>query len=314
MKWIPIGVTVLLALLVSTLNAMPPAATPASASTKELLEQFVKTQGSYQQCDVAHTLAKRKDSAEVVKAMLPHLAAENRCTRCNAGYVLASHGDDRGFDAVLKELTDDTPRPAQPDSIRSDGKPDVAGQIISDRYYAAGMLAALKDARAVPALVKMLDAPRLDCKAAYALGAIGSRDAIEPLKAAVGQGGRPEFQVFALWALAKLGESSGTDRLLDVLHTGAAPQRARAAELLGSLKDPRILPALTAVLSDDEIVHVRRQAIYGLMLLGDPAAIPALEKAMKDETPVISGATKTISDVSREAIARLRSATAVDGK
>ncbi len=61
---------------------------------------------------------------------LSYLDAENRRTRCNAALVLIGLGDKRGLGAIIKELEDRTPRPTE--MIRSDGSPNVEGQVTSD--------------------------------------------------------------------------------------------------------------------------------------------------------------------------------------
>ena len=90
----------------------------------------------------------------IVPALALLLSSPDRGTRCNAGYVLAKLGDERGLDTVIAELKDVGERPTT--FTRGDGTPDVKKQIDQDRFFAAMTLQAIGDQRAVPALIEVL--------------------------------------------------------------------------------------------------------------------------------------------------------------
>src|SRR5688572_10809805 len=195
----------------------PPATRPAAeaASAKGgrerqtpagLLKEFERTPS----LENAHRLA-AAGNKEAIPDAVPRLAAmiksPDRSVRCNAGLVLARLGDDRGLAAVVAELNDAAPRPA-PGRTRSDGKPDVSGQVRQDRYYAAHVLGEMRDKRAVPALVATFDNPDLAFKAAYSLGQIGDAAAVAPLRRLTGESAG-DTRLAAAHALAKLGAPDG---------------------------------------------------------------------------------------------------------
>ena len=62
--------------------------------------------------------------------------------------------------------------------------------------------------------------------------------------------------------------------------------RYRAAEALGGIRDPRVAPALVALL-EDEKDHVRYMAAKGLGADPAPAAVDALLRRLDDENPFV---------------------------
>ena len=62
-----------------------------------------------------------------------------------------------------------------------------------------------------------------------------------------------------------------------------------AAVALGQIKSRAGVPALLAVVNNEKLVaDVRREAVRSLGLIGDPAAIPALQSAALSEDPFLS--------------------------
>jgi HEAT repeat protein len=51
---------------------------------------------------------------------------------------------------------------------------------------------------------------------------------------------------------------------------------------------------------------VRRRAISGLVRMGDPAALPALENAMKSKTPALPDDELAVRNHARDGIERLK--------
>jgi len=94
-------------------------------------------------------------------------------------------------------------------------------------------------------------------------------------------------------ALSRLGKTAGTavPRLIEALKDEDVEVRKLAALILGNL-GPDAHPALaglTLALHDDNEC-VRRRAVVALGQIGDPAALPALIRAMKDASHSVSKA------------------------
>jgi HEAT repeat protein len=243
----------------------------------DLLVAFTTAPSFWEQQEVAERIVAAGDR-EIIPKLEAHLGAPDRRRRCNAGFVLAGLGDDRGLTVILDELADSTPRPTR--MIRSDGKPNVAGQITADRYYAAVLLGELKDPRAVPALAVATEDAAIDYAAAGALGKIGDRRAIPALRRMLA--GSPWQRLWAASGLAALGDGEGFDGLVRTLASSDDwTARRHAAEALGDCADPRGVPALVAALEDAH-TNVRASAARALGLIGDRAALPALGDALAD--------------------------------
>ena len=112
----------------------------------DLLREFKEEKVFWRQNEVGRKLIAIGDKS-IVPEIAQMLTSEDRHARCNAGWVLAGLGDERGLPAVLAELknTSEGDRRTEGGRIRSDGKPDTRGQVTSDRYYAAWVLEKIGD-------------------------------------------------------------------------------------------------------------------------------------------------------------------------
>jgi HEAT repeat protein len=233
------------------------------------------------------------------------IKSPDRSVRCNAGLVLARLGDDRGLAAVVAELNDAAPRPA-PGRTRSDGRPDVSGQVRQDRYYAAHVLGEMRDKRAVPALVATFGNPDLAYKAAYALSQIGDAAAVAPLRRLMGESGG-DTRLAAAHALAKLGAPDGLPVVAGFLGDKEWTVRRRAAESLAELKDRNGVPPLLGALKDSD-VNVRVAAARALGEIADPAALTALAALDGDEQTTTAGPPVSVRQAARDAADRINKA------
>lgn len=68
---------------------------------------------------------------------------------------------------------------------------------------------------------------------------------------------------------------------MQALRDESVPVRATAAKALGRVGDPAAVPALIKALTDG--TQVRAHAARALGAIGDPAAVPALTKVLTDE-------------------------------
>jgi len=111
---------------------------------------------------------------------------------------MASLGDDRGFEALRAILKDKSYRPeGQGVGRSSDGRYSVDRQIAADHYYAAHLLGDLKDPRAVPILIPLLQDEAIKDIAPWALGEI-------QFQFAEGEAGRESR---SLWAVSNIGQT-----------------------------------------------------------------------------------------------------------
>jgi HEAT repeat protein len=153
-------------------------------SSVSLVEQFKNEKVFWRQLTVAQELV-RVRNRRVLPALAGWLDHWDRHVRGNTAFVFAGLGDRRGFEVISAIIHDLSDRP------QGQGMSGVAGnaagngwgglaQIRADRYYAIHLLGELRDPRAVPILVPLLQ-DELNYKVAWALGHIGDRRAIHPL-------------------------------------------------------------------------------------------------------------------------------------
>ena len=83
----------------------PPGSAAVQAEIAELLVAYPNTQYFWQQTDIARRLVAIGDPA-VVDSIELYLDTTDRRRRCNAAYVLAAFGDERGTQVLIGELED----------------------------------------------------------------------------------------------------------------------------------------------------------------------------------------------------------------
>ena len=152
----------------------------------------------------------------------------------------------------------------------------------SSRLVAAERLARLGDNAAVKPLLESLATDkdlRVRIKCAAALGELKDRRAVEPLMAAAGTDA-PDLRVAAVKALGRIGDHSSTDALFTAAHDSESRVRESAFE---SLSEMGI--SVDRVSSDlaSPNWQVRSSALTTLERLGDPKALPAVARALKDD-------------------------------
>jgi HEAT repeat protein len=208
----------LIALTLATAAASGQAQQGRNPSAAELVEQFKSTKVFWQQFEVAKQIVAFHDKS-VLRELEGWLDKDDRHVRGNAAFVLASLGDDRGFNVIVAMIYDRSDRPEGQGMsvISSDGRYHVARQIVADRYYAVHLLGELKDARAVPVLIPLLKDKELNYKVPWALEQIGDRSADWPLVGAL-RDEDPSVRVFSAQALAKLGATEAVPYLRALLN------------------------------------------------------------------------------------------------
>ena len=168
-------------------------------SVDNLVKEF-ETTNVYWRLDVAKQLVALGDNS-ALQALRSWLSNEDRHKRCDAAFVFAGLGDDRGLEIIGAVLKDKSDRP------KGQGVPtapwSIRRQIYADRYYAVHVLGELKDKRAIPILIPLLRDEEINYKVAWALGEIGDEQAIGPLIEALGDK-NSDVSVIAIQSLEKL--------------------------------------------------------------------------------------------------------------
>ncbi|MBA4187224.1 MAG: hypothetical protein C0467_04315 [Planctomycetaceae bacterium] len=154
----------------------------------------------------------------------------------------------------------------------------------------------VKSESAIPALIaQMQDDKFKEARetAARALGRLGKaipadRSAVKPLQKTAAEDADPVTRTVALGALAMMGEDLPGQvlGLRKFLSHDEALVRMKASHALGMIGLPAksAAPEIVAVLEKETDSHRRGYVARALGNTGDPASLPALEKALKNET------------------------------
>ena len=188
------------------------------SSLNELLQMFATEKTFWQQLEIAKAIIATHDT-NVLPSLEPWLTHEDRHLRANAAMIFAALGDRRGFDVIVGILNDRSDRPlGQGIPIAVNHGANISTlQIRADRYYAVHLLGDLKDRRAVPVLVPLLNDPEVSYIVPWSLGQIGDRTAIEPLINTLNSHD-PSVRVLAILALQELGADEALPKLRQLLN------------------------------------------------------------------------------------------------
>jgi HEAT repeat protein len=146
---------------------------------------------------------------------------------------------------------------------------------------AASALVAIGSAAFEP-LTKALAGPAWIARtnAAWALGAMGNRQAV-PLLSRSLRDGEAAVRKRSAWALGALDSSEAVPALIEALKDTDAGVREQVAWALGAIGDRRAVDGLIGALGDP-VASVRKQAAWALGSIGDSRAVAALTKLLKD--------------------------------
>ena len=175
----------------------------------------------------------------------------------------------------------------------------------AERVRAAALvgLGSLQEPSLAPLIATYLTkdkSPFVRKTAAYALGQIAASEATTGLIAGL-RDKDMEVRGAAAVALANTPDATAIAPLILALTDKSAFVRAHAAAALGvnGRAAAQAVPHLVKILTTDEDHEARRQAAEALGRIGEPSALPALERAEQSSDPYLSQA-------AREAIARIR--------
>src|SRR5258706_408140 len=190
----------------------------------------------------------------------------------------------------------------------SDGAPMV-------RVAATHAIQSLPPAEAVTLLVPLLQDKMefVRRETAYALGKTRSHSAVGPLESVLLNDKETSVRGAAAVALGEIGDESSVQSLSQIL-SGQSDQKKKskgasnefvmqaATRSLGQIKSHSGVGVLIATLTKNNNENdVRREAATALGLIGDPAAMPALQAALTSNDPYLS-------EAARDALRRLRAA------
>jgi HEAT repeat protein len=131
--------------------------------------------------------------------------------------------------------------------------------------------------------------PALRSTAARSLGELGSAAAVQPLESLLGDS-NVEVRVSAAYALGLLGDKHAVEQLIKKLADESEDPRVRGtiAEALADLRDQAAVVPLIGALKDQS-VEVRFWAAFALGQLGDPRAVPELERLAASDQAALPG-------------------------
>jgi hypothetical protein len=175
----------------------------------------------------------------------------------------------------------------------SDERPALLAKVLSTdkdailrRIAAWGLAEYAHTQIAADALVNALrhdSDPSVREMAAWALAdASRSSAASDALIAALRGDANVQVRVISAWALGSVGDRSAVDALTAALSDASPEVRKRALWAIGDLGQKHAPPAVIALLADRD-PEVRELAAWVLYQVEDPAAIPALESALRAE-------------------------------
>jgi HEAT repeat protein len=286
------------------------ASSPSVSQTPDvdrLIDEFRTAEYFWQQHDIARELIAAGDRSAITEIQ-PYLTTRDRRRRCNAAFVLAGLGDERGVEILISELQDTEAgsRVLMAEGPTS-GTPRALAmqQVRSDRYFAALLLGELRERVAVPALIAATRDESINGRVAVSLGEIGDVSAIPALREMAEE--FPEERVWAGYGLVVLEEPEGFAIHEDVaLSNERWTIRRHAVEMLGKTMDRRSTPILLNSLNDNQ-VDVRISAVRALAEVGDPEALPALGASLDDHEVATVNTPTTVAEEAEKAIAAIES-------
>lgn len=228
---------------------------------------------------------------ESIRRLLTRMGKESSPERLRA--MLNAIGS---LERILAPVSGATPPPIPPDLIAEASRairPLLDSKDGAVRDGAGWTLAKIRDARAVPFLVRELGSGRTETRhrAAHYLGLIEDRAAVGPLRAYFAATRTDEDRRESAIALGRLGDTTGLDTLLAILGKGFNPEDRASVQsamqvvrIIGALKDRRATQPLCAALLKEDWF---RDSWYGAVIvgalgeIGDPSALPVLEEIQR---------------------------------
>lgn len=167
---------------------------------------------------------------------------------------------------------------------------DLAGSDSRLARNAADILGTFRHPQAIPALaaavVRTDLSPEARMAAARALGTIGHRNANAALTAAMSDSDASvRFAAATSWLQVR--KQAAAAPVIGLIGDADATVRAKAAGVVGELRDANGRAALEAALAGDADANVRRNAAWALGRIGDSASRAALTAATTDPSSLV---------------------------
>jgi HEAT repeats len=196
-----------------------------------LIKQLENTTVFWKQFEVGKKIVALHDNS-VLPRLEPWLQSEDMHLRGNAAFVFARLGDDRGFEVIKSILGNRSPKRAlfERDST---GQLSPRLQIRADRYYAAHLLGDLRDPRAVPILISLLEDDEVKEVVPWSLAEIGDKSAIPALRERL-HGGSLSMRASVVQALEKIQGKGASQE--GSLSANASCYEKATGKLVGSSK------------------------------------------------------------------------------
>jgi HEAT repeat protein len=238
-------------------------------------------------------------------------------------YLLADVSTNKIFEMKLQEIVDGVDSQF-PESTQQAVKAVFASGIHSYEEWRSALenpkvdidvrsticwaLARLRDERSLPAMLTALNDPseKLRGEAAIQLGVLDAQKAVLPLIESLQNDSDTTVREVAANSLGSLRNPLATPILIKIMQdpTETPGLRGHAAEALGGIRGEEVItPLITAL--QDEVVDVRFWAAFALGQLGDPQALPELERLAATDTAVLPG-WGPISQEAEEAVAGIK--------
>jgi HEAT repeat protein len=171
---------------------------------------------------------------------------------------------------------------------------DLGGGSVAVRN-AADYLGTVKTFESIPALGATLEDDGLSADAQLAvvraLGAMGHKAGNPHLEAAMSSS-RATVRRGAVDAWQNILYQAGAAPVVDLIDDGDAVVRARAAAVVGDLREASGRAALEDALASDADPFVRRNAAWALGRVGDAGSRAVLEAALEDGSAIVRGAAR----------------------
>jgi HEAT repeat protein len=251
--------------------------------------------------------------ADRVAHFMGRLESSSFKVRFQAAYILGILRDPRAIPNLIKALRDPhyAVRAASAVALGKLGGPLAAVSLVTAiadaepwvRAEVVRALGILKERDAWTKIVASLEDIDLGVRveAVRSLGRMGEKGAVLALAGIIEKGlDDDELADEARRSLRKLASAVDIEEMIFLLKAGSdRHQRARAAVVLGELRDERAMPVLIEMLLDKE-PYVRGQCALALGALGDRNALEALKQLVAREA---DQAVRRMADLS---VARLR--------
>ncbi len=181
-------------------------------------------------------------------------------------------------------------RPVLKNQLHARSVADLAGSDSRLARNAADILGTFRHPQAIGALAAAATrtdlAPEARMAAVRALGTIGHRDANAALTAAMADGDA-SVRLAAATSWLQVRKQASAGAVVGLVTDADATVRAKAAGVIGELRDGSGRLALEAALAGDADPNVRRNAAWALGRIKDAASRAALTAATTDPSPLV---------------------------